>query len=516
LLSEARVRIVVGAFALAVVAGCAPTRGDLLAAGPPNYFIAPDGDDANAGTQAAPWKTFAHALPMLRPGLSLVLLDGVYTSATSGMLQVFCGTNALDGTPDRPIAVRAQNERRAFIQGDGGGAPIELSACSNWVVEGLHAEGADLASDMGDEPGSVVVLTHGCNNVVVRRVVAAHPNRYLQASAYVVAHAAENVVIEESEALDFHYYGFHAYDSMHPVFRRDYAHSRDVPDLVGGMPTDDPLRGDGGFRLTKSTNAIIENCISERSADGFIVVGSHVVVGGRVQPQHDQILGSIANDTTGAGFRLESRCASTKPCDQGDHIVSDPLLSNDVARGGATGFLGGGGVRLQIENGSVFDVTDAGVSFGIVTENMGLTSSAFARQTLVSALGATVGFRAMGQSDWRFQHCNAFGATTPFAPRDGRVDLAGVADPALGGCLVYIPPGSPMATAGTGGARLGARIVDRIENGQTTPTRLWDPLTGAFPCGATVNGLNDASRAEVSCIGVHTRLNVGVNGCAIP
>ncbi|MDB4983629.1 MAG: uncharacterized protein JWM82_4381 [Myxococcales bacterium] len=497
-------------------AGCAPTRGDLLADGPQSYFIAPDGDDANPGTQVAPWKTFAHALPMLRPGLSLVLLDGVYTSATSGMLQVFCGTNAMDGTPDRPIAVRAQNERRAFLQGDGGGAPIELSACANWVVEGLRAEGADLASEMGDEPGSLVVLTHGCTNVLARRLVAAHPNRYLQASAYVVAHAAENVVIEESEALDYHYYGFHAYDSMHPVFRRDYAHSRDVADLPGGMATVDPLRGDGGFLLTKSTNALIENCIAEHTADGFTIVGSHVVVGGRVQPQHDQILGCIANDTTSAGFHLESRCASTKPCEQGDHIVSDSLLSNDVARGGAVGFLGGGGVRLQLESGSVFDVTDAGVSFGVVAENLGLTSSAFARQTLVSAPGLAVGFRATGQADWRFQSCNAFGATTPYAPRDARVDVARTADPLLGGCLVTIPPGSPMATAGTGMSRIGARIVNRTEDGKETMTKLWDPVTGAFPCGATVNGLNDAARADVSCIGVHTRLNVGVNGCAIP
>ncbi len=495
-------------------AACEPVRGDLLAAGPPDYYIAPDGDDAAPGTQTAPWRTFAHALPLLRPGLSLVLLDGVYTNATSGMLQVFCGTNAMDGTPDKPITVRAQNERRAFIQGDGAGAPIELSACSNWILEGLHAEESDVASEMGDEPGSVVVLTHGCTNVVARRLVAAHPNRYLQASAFVVAHAAENVVLEECEALDFHYYGFHAYDSMSTTFRRDYANSRDVPDIDGGMATADPARGDGGFLLTKSTSGLIENCVAEDVADGFTIAGSRIVVGGRVQPQHDKILGSIANATTHAGFRLESHCASTKPCDEGDHIVSDATLSNVVARGGAMGVSTEGGVRLEIDNASVFDVTDAGIAFSLDAENMGLTSSAHTRASLVS--NAPVGFRSAGQADWGVQLGNAFGTTTPYVPRDGHVTMSTTTDPMLGGCLVYVPAGTPLAAAGGNGMSIGAKIIDRLESAQLTVNPLWDPVTGAFPCGATIPGLNDTSQTDASCIGVAARLNVGTNGCAIP
>src|SRR6267142_7041361 len=54
-------------------------------------FIAPEGSDGNPGTQAAPWRTFGHALPMLQPGATLVLLDGTYTSSTTGLLRIFCG-----------------------------------------------------------------------------------------------------------------------------------------------------------------------------------------------------------------------------------------------------------------------------------------------------------------------------------------------------------------------------------------------------------------------------------------
>ena len=478
---------------------------------------APEGSDGNPGTtQAAPWRTFAHALPVLQPGSTLVLLDGTYTSGTSGLLQVFCGTNAVNGTPNEPITVRAQNERRAFISGDGSGPPVELSACANWVVEGVHAEGTDVPNEMGDEPGSVVVLTR-CTNVLVRRVLAAHPNRYLTASAFVVAHGAPNVVIEESEALDFHYYGFHAYDSQYATFRRDYAHSRDTADVAGGQATGAPTRGDGGFLLTKSSNGIIENCIAEDVADGFTIRGSRVVQGGRVQPQRDLLVGDIASGISHAGFVLDSQCANSKPCTQGDQIVSDAMVSNVVSRGGTVGVSLQGGVNNTVANASIFDAADTGVSFSLDAENVGLQSSAFARACSVSAPGATFGFRSVGQFNWAFTACNSFGPAQPFVPKDGHVTGATEVDPQLGGCLVFVPEGSPLRTLpAPGGTGVGANIVFQTVGGHLTATKLWDQTNGQFPCGAVVPGLNDESLADVSCMGVSARLHVGAMGCAIP
>jgi hypothetical protein len=502
-------------------AGSGPAGSGPAGAGPGGalgtaFFISPDGDDANPGTEAAPWKTFSHALPQLAPGLTLVLMDGVYASATTGYLQAFCGTNAVDGTVARPITVRAQNERRALLKGEGAGAPVELSGCSYWILEGLYAEGADVPNEMGDEPGSVVVITHGCTHVVLRRMLAAHPNRYLTASAFVIGHDAVDILVEECEALDFHYYGFHAFDVQNMTFRRSYAHSRDVPDVMGGTPTANATMGDGGFLLTKSSNAVIENCIAEHVADGFSIVGSRVVMGGKVQPQRDRILGSIANDVSRAGFFLESRCNNTRPCNQGDQIVSDPLLSNNVVRHAATGVLSEGGVRIQVENASIFDVTETGIVFGQDAENMGLASSAFARATVVTTGAATFGFRAMGQVDWSFSRCNAFGPTTTFAPRDAHVVNSTEIDPQMGACYVVVPDTSPLKSASGGGAGIGANIVYRLEDGQVTTAKLWDQTTGAFPCGATVAGVNDASRMDASCLGVAARLHVGAMGCPIP
>ena len=84
----------------------------------------------------------------------------------------------------------------------------------------------------------------------------------------------------------------------------------------------------------------------------------------------------------------------------------------------------------------------------------------------------------------------------------------------LGGCLVYIPADSPMRGAGPGGIDIGANVVYRYRDGVLTGLPLWDPQTGAFPCGAVVPGVNDDP--ATSCIGIHERLHVGTPDCALP
>ena len=510
------------AAALICALGCHVDTGDLFRKGVPQgatptvFYISPAGSDANSGSEDAPWLTFDHALPRLGPGMTLVLEDGTYEGATTGYLRAFCGTNAVNGTLAQPITVRAQNERQALLKDDGSGAPLELSACANWNVTGLYAEGSDHQGEGGDEAGSVIVLSHGCTNVHLSRVVGAHPNRYMQASVYVIALGAPNVVIEESEALDFVYFGFHAYGSMQPVFRRDYAHSRDTADLPGGYVSSPPTQGDGGFMLTETPGGVIENCIAEDVADGFVIAASHAAPGSPLLPMHDALMGDIANDVTHAGFVVASHCDSLKPCNAVDTIVSDARLENDVARGGALGVSVEGAPNVTIQNTSVFDVTDTGIALGLTPENAGLTSSATVEASLVTAPGAAFGFQATGQASWSFSSCNTFGPAQTYAPLDTHVMNSTEIDPQLGACLVNVPAGSPFASPAPGVPVAGASTAFAYENGALTTTKLWDQTTGQFPCGATIPGENDDARADVSCIGVASRLHVGAMGCGIP
>jgi hypothetical protein len=70
-----------------------------------------------------------------------------------------------------------------------------------------------------------------------------------------------------------------------------------------------------------------------------------------------------------------------------------------------------------------------------------------------------------------------------------------------------------MKTAGRNGTSIGATILNRYRDGILTSQPLWDPATGAFPCGAVVPGANDGAKR---CANIHTRLNVNTNGCLFP
>src|SRR3989344_2717527 len=121
------------------------------------FYLSPTGLDTNTGTsETSPWKTFAKAIPALSPGDTLILRDGTYTYANSGQFQANCATggNAKNGVASAPITIKAENERRAFIQGTGaigsGGtaSPFRFVSCSWWTAEGLRIENQDNAGNI--------------------------------------------------------------------------------------------------------------------------------------------------------------------------------------------------------------------------------------------------------------------------------------------------------------------------------------------------------------------------------
>ena len=87
-------------------------------------------------------------------------------------------------------------------------------------------------------------------------------------------------------------------------------------------------------------------------------------------------------------------------------------------------------------------------------------------------------------------------------------------NPQIGSCIAFIPSTSTMKGAGAGGADIGANILYRYQNGSLTSQPLWDSVTGEFPHGAIVAGVNDI--AGSSLFDVHKRLNVNTNGCSFP
>src|SRR5262245_38465358 len=79
-----------------------------LADGPKRFVDPARGDDGNAGTDRAPWKTLAGALRRLKPGDTLYLRGGTYYEKVS---------LTRSGTPEAPITIASHPGELAVIDG---------------------------------------------------------------------------------------------------------------------------------------------------------------------------------------------------------------------------------------------------------------------------------------------------------------------------------------------------------------------------------------------------------------
>ncbi|MDB5823503.1 MAG: uncharacterized protein JWR21_2207, partial [Herminiimonas sp.] len=81
----------------------------------PTYYISTSGNDANAGSQSAPWRTIQQAANTLVAGDTAVLLDGTYEEGSVNFTH--------SGTAAKPITIRAQNKWQAILGSTSGCNP---------------------------------------------------------------------------------------------------------------------------------------------------------------------------------------------------------------------------------------------------------------------------------------------------------------------------------------------------------------------------------------------------------
>ena len=72
------------------------------------YYVSPNGNDKNAGTKAAPWKTAYHAAKKAAAGDTVIFEDGIYRETEYTVVEN-------NGTAGKPITFKAQNPHKAII-----------------------------------------------------------------------------------------------------------------------------------------------------------------------------------------------------------------------------------------------------------------------------------------------------------------------------------------------------------------------------------------------------------------
>ncbi|MFO0570425.1 MAG: right-handed parallel beta-helix repeat-containing protein, partial [Polyangiaceae bacterium] len=460
---------------------------------------------SNDGTTAStPWLTWAHAFENTNCGDTLMVMDGTYT-ATHGSM-----TLTKSCTAAAPYTVRAQNERQAFIAGDGSWVPLQVVASSYVVIEGLRARSADKDPAAGGVNLGVMNV-YTSNHVTLRRCLASHPNRYRNAGHVVQMYQSQHVLVEECEVYSFHrhgiYFGGGTSDS---VARRNYCNPRDYPDIPGAENSGSPPGGDDCVLVYPGSNNIIENNIAEgpHLTKGFAVEALGAAVG-------NQFLGNVSLNAV-IGIALDARGASV------EYMPRDTTVKDLVVVGAKTaGVRVDGNKNFVCRNCSVFDASGGvGDGFDIdrLTAQPGDGNYSAHIYDSLALNNAGRGFHvAAAVQTWSAVNVNAFGNAPEYSPASNPhydpLDTPLSTDPGLGTCRLWVPVGSPMKGAGQNGGDIGATVLYRYENGALGTEPLWDPKTGKFPCGATVEGVNDMAG---SCFDVHERLNVGKNACAFP
>lgn len=96
------------------------------------YYLAPAGDDAAAGTRLAPWRTLAKANEALQPGDTAVLLSGRYEGAIAPVRS---------GEPGKMITYRGDASGRALVFGVKDAA-LELNRRDYIAIRDLHFNAA--------------------------------------------------------------------------------------------------------------------------------------------------------------------------------------------------------------------------------------------------------------------------------------------------------------------------------------------------------------------------------------
>ena len=74
-------------------------------------YVAPTGNDSNAGTLAAPLQTIQRAVDLAQPGHTIVIRGGTYAPSTN--IQIL-----KNGTASQPITLRNYNSERVILDGE--------------------------------------------------------------------------------------------------------------------------------------------------------------------------------------------------------------------------------------------------------------------------------------------------------------------------------------------------------------------------------------------------------------
>lgn len=490
-------------------------------AGAATYYMSPSGNDGASGTaQGSPWKTFTKAVAPLQAGDTLILLDGEYTAAncgSSGCGHGFLVISGKSGTATNPITIRAQNQYKAWIHDNGTYSAVTIEHSAYIVLDGLRLSTTTPNKTPCNPNGGCGALVSGSNAVyaptngqvhhITLRKLLIH-----DANGNANTHLVDMQQVMDSTFEDIELYNYHRHalaleeGSHRNTVRRVYCSSRYWP-LLFNTPDPYPypgkIRGQDCVAYYVGNDNLAENIIAEDSKKVLVNINRGDGDGGNRNRTYGSI--GLNNETS---FHDEARDVSTL------YEVEAPYWENIVSVGGADsqyGLWDEGGYKVQVHR-----ATMIGHDQGFAFNNPGYQTPASLTASNWLAVKNRSTDIGIPNEPGGFTLDSANAGSYNVNTSQGKITNQKNVDPKLGGCLIYIPDGSPMKGAGAGGKDIGANVLYQYVNGKETTEPLWDVATGRLRfCGPVIAGVND-SGAGHSCTDVHQRLHVGTSDCPFP
>jgi hypothetical protein len=473
------------------------------------YFLSPGGSDSNSGTSSAPWRTFDFATPKLRGGDTLILKNGTY-----GPLSIDCSESQLNGSSSQLIRIKAENERQALVtSSQPNPGPFMMRNCSYWIIEGLHIKHRDIGN--ANDEAHLFSLWNS-SNITVKRNLIEFTNRWTNGHV-IYLHETTNSLIEENEVYSFHRHGIlirNGSTTGNNIVRRNYVNPRVHLETDIGAPVQSSgVNSHGGdicLGTYPSNNNKFENNISENCKEGNVIISGGI-------PDNNKLLGNINRTWIGTALATIASINEVGLNNIAENQVNIGFGDIQEAREGLYGY----GVGIVCTNCTMIGFASwaGGVTITKDSQQPINSKASFDCINCLSISNPGYGFYIDTGiiSNWTLQFPAVYNNKTNFYPAtNSRITNPVIlASNELGSCKVFVPSSAKsLKGKGKNGADIGANVLYRYENGVLTSQPLWNPITGEFPGGAIISGVNDL--AGSSRFDVHKRLNVNTNGCSFP
>lgn len=464
------------------------------------YYISPTGDDAASGTtQETAWKTWKKAFSKETAcGDTILVLNGKFTVAENGSPRISGKTC----TSSTPFIVKALNQRKALIQGNGLTTTFTIVNSKHIKLHGLRIANKDNAKG---KSGGFVINISNSPYVTVQHGIFSYPNRY--SNAHVLAFQKSPYGFAEgNEIYSFHRLGIYVYSSDYAVIRRNYCNARDRADIKDGYASTEIKSGDSCVSIYTASYATVENNISDGT------MGKPYILQSSALSTSNRFFGNISIGSTKVSLSLEATNGTGPEKMPTNTVVKDHLAVTPVSTGiQFRGTKNASCDHCTVIGGKNAFLLDTVKGYGDGIESGTITNS------LALGKGGCSGFSVSRSIDsWLLNYNLSYSYSSVYDPALPHKNIrnAIVSNPNMGTCYAWVPDDSPLKKRAAGKTDPGARILYRYNKGSLTSTPLWNRTTGKFPHGAIIAGVND--KAGMSAFDVHTRLNINTKGCLFP